>query len=102
MNNEQPTTEQRLPPWPKQPERANAGRYGNVQWMYAEYVGEYDYIGRKYELDRAEAAIARLKHAVEVLRCIRANWMQKQSKVLLVDGADIQHVIDACEVPADD
>lgn len=60
-------------PWPAEPQRANAGRYGNVQWMYAEYVGEYDYIGRKYEMDRATAAIDRLVIAVKALEAIRSD-----------------------------
>lgn len=42
----------------------------------------------------------RLSIAVDALKCIRANWMERQHKVLLLDGADIQLTIDACEPPA--
>ena len=77
-------TNTKLPDWPKMPERLTAGRYGEMQWGYAEYVGSYDFIGRKYEYDRAEAATARLKQAVEVMK-----WPARE-----LDGATEQGAAD--------
>jgi hypothetical protein len=85
MKTELPS-ENSLPNWPEKPERANAGRYGNVQWMYAEYVGDYDYIGRKYELDRAEAALARLRIATRALYEIGHGSVQESEAIAYAAG----------------
>lgn len=75
------TSKTDLPSWPTEPQRANAGRYGNVLWTYAEYVGEYDYVGRKYEKDRADAALARLRLATKALHDIGHGPVQEDESI---------------------
>lgn len=84
--------EQQVPAWPEEPQRLTAGRYGEVQWGYAEYRGDFDYIGRKYEFDRAEAAIARLKRVTE--------WMKGRMPCASGECCDeLRQMIELCEVP---
>lgn len=89
-------TNKKLPAWPKMPERGNAGRYGETQWIYGEYVGSYDFIGRKYELDRAEAAMARLRFAANALYDIGHGPVQEDEAIAhaaaaLVEIGDLPH-----------